>query len=137
MAKMTCSRLLLMGWVRGAGLPAFPLTEEAVFTYVQAFHEGNRPPTRAAGLRRAVGFLKGLFGDRLLGLSEVLVSSRIAGCVAVPFTRERALHEAAPYTAADLEFLERTAAGAARSSPARSVCCSASSSSPPMPCALR
>ena len=97
--------LLYVRWARAKGLRPFPLDEEVCYYYVDQLRRDGAPATRASSFRSALAFCKGTI--QLLGVDEVLQSTRITGSAHRSFLTKRVLKQRDALTVHQVNILER------------------------------
>ena len=97
--------LLYVRWARAQGLRPFPLDEEVCYNYVDQLRRDGAPATRASSFRSALAFCKGTI--QLLGVDEVLQSTRITGSAHRSFLTKRVLKQRDALTVHQVNILER------------------------------
>ena len=81
--------LLYIRWAKSKGLPAFPLSVEKAYKYVDELRRNKAPATRANSFRSALAFLKGTF--KVAGVDEILDSAAVSGSCHRSFLTKRLL----------------------------------------------
>ena len=83
--------LLYIRWAKSKGLPAFPLSVEKAYKYVDELRRNKAPATRANSFRSALAFLKGTF--KVAGVDEILDSAAVSGSCHRSFLTKRLLKQ--------------------------------------------
>ena len=103
LAKRACSLRLYVRWAHASGFKAFPLSEEAVFKYLDDLLQEGAPLTRAQSFTEALDFAKGYVG--LQGVPDAL-SRRVHGAFLASFARKDIRKQRSPLRKAEVVSLE-------------------------------
>jgi hypothetical protein len=105
------SLLAYVRWAKRAGVPCFPLGEQAAYDYLQFLKVNAAAPTRASSFRQAVAFGGGVLD--LAGAQDVLCSKRVAGAAITAYKGKRITKKAQPFSARLVCAMEEALADAA------------------------
>ena len=101
--------LLYIRWAKSKGLPAFPLSVEKAYKYVDELRRNKAPATRANSFRSALAFLKGTF--KVAGVDEILDSAAVSGSCHRSFLTKRLLKQRDALTVDQVRTLEAVVTG--------------------------
>lgn len=96
--------LLYIRWAKSKGLPAFPLSVEKAYKYVDELRWNKAPAARANSFRSALAFLKGTF--KVAGVDEILDSAAVSGSCHRSFLTKRLLKQRDALTVDQVRTLE-------------------------------